>query len=311
MLTDEKKRKIYDKYGEEGLKAGIDPDQAADNFGGFGGMPSGGSRTYYYAPSDPRELFEKIFGSRDPFGSFNRGSTGGSGFNGFGSTFGSANFGGFDSDEDPMDYNFSSARTGSGSGFGSAFNRGPARPPPMKYTVPCSLEELYNGCVKHMKVKKHLVDPSGKSVPVDKTFEVHVKPGIKPGTKYTFAEEGDEAPHAPARDVVFVIEEAPHQYFRREGNNLLYTAEINLSQALGGCQLNIPTLDGRRIQVPVREVVTPQYSKVVPREGFPSSKNPSERGDLIINFHVAYPVHLNDSQRQQVKQALYGVTYRN
>ncbi len=293
------------------MKAGIDPDQAAGNFGGFGGTPGGGSRTYYYAPSDPRELFEKIFGSRDPFGTFGRGS--GSGFGGFGTPFGTSNFGGFDSDEEPMDYSYSSARgpgTGFG-GFGSAFNRGPARPPAMKYKVPCSLEELYNGCVKHMKIKKHLVDSSGKSVPVDKTFEIQIKPGIKPGTKYTFAEEGDETPNGPARDVVFVIEETPHQYFRREGNNLLYTAEINLSQALGGCQLNIPTLDGRRIQVPVREVVHPQFTKVVSREGFPSSKNSSERGDLIINFNVAYPIHLNDSQRQQVKQALYGATYRN
>lgn len=51
VLADEEKRKIYDTYGEEGLK---------------GSIPTGGN-TYVYSGVDPSELFSRIFGSDGQF----------------------------------------------------------------------------------------------------------------------------------------------------------------------------------------------------------------------------------------------------
>lgn len=61
ILSDKKKREIFDQYGEEGLKAGG---------GGGGGGNMGGSGFTYTFSGDPRATFAQFFGTSDPFASF-------------------------------------------------------------------------------------------------------------------------------------------------------------------------------------------------------------------------------------------------
>ena len=55
VLSDEEKRKIYDQFGEDGLKGGM---------GGGGGMPAGFGG---FSAGDPHKIFEEMFGGEDPF----------------------------------------------------------------------------------------------------------------------------------------------------------------------------------------------------------------------------------------------------
>jgi DnaJ family protein B protein 4 len=55
---------------------------------------------------------------------------------------------------------------------------------------------------------------------------------VQAGTKVTFENEGDEYPGVIPADIIFVLEEKPHPYFVRQGNDLIYTAEITLLQVL-------------------------------------------------------------------------------
>ncbi|KAJ6641818.1 DnaJ protein like 1 [Pseudolycoriella hygida] len=61
VLSDKKKRDVYDKYGEEGLNGGIP---------GMGGNQDGGQNFTYQFHGDPRATFAQFFGSSDPFGAF-------------------------------------------------------------------------------------------------------------------------------------------------------------------------------------------------------------------------------------------------
>ena len=92
---------------------------------------------------------------------------------------------------------------------------------------------------------------------------INIKPGWKKGTKVTFACEGDEGLNIVPADICFVLEEAPHDKFEREANDLVYTAHIPLADALTGCQVMVPTLDGRVLSIPCPEVVFPGYEKLV------------------------------------------------
>ena len=56
VLSDAKKREIYDAYGEEGLKSGMPPGGG----GGMGGMPGGGFGGF--SSRSPDDIFAEIFG---------------------------------------------------------------------------------------------------------------------------------------------------------------------------------------------------------------------------------------------------------
>lgn len=64
--------------------------------------------------------------------------------------------------------------------------------------------------------------------------------------------------------MVFIIDEKPHAVFKRDGDNLVIHRRISLSDALCGVELQVPTLDGRMLNVSTKdEVVTPNHSKII------------------------------------------------
>lgn len=94
---------------------------------------------------------------------------------------------------------------------------------------------------------------------------------------------------AYVQDVIFVVRQIPHENYRREGDDLLITVGINLATALCEGKIDVPALDGRVLRVPLKEVVTPDYVRVVLGEGMPNSKNPGQKGNLRIAFKISFP----------------------
>jgi len=167
-----------------------------------------------------------------------------------------------------------------------------------------TLEELYSGCSKKMKVTRKIYDQNGGAKTEEKIITIDVKPGWKAGTKVTFEDMGDKYPNKQAADMVFRIEEKPHAYFTRERNNLVYKADVTLREALCGTHVMISTLSGRHLKVNVKDIISPNYEKRVLGEGMPLSKAPATKGDLIIRFNVRWPSHLNDNQKQTISTVL-------
>lgn len=131
-----------------------------------------------------------------------------------------------------------------------------------------------------------------------------IKPGWKKGTKITFPEKGDEEPGVTPADLIFVIEEKPHPVFRRDGNNLVVKQKISLLDALTGKTLNLTTLDGRNLTIPITDVVKPGHEVVIQNEGMPISKDPTKKGNLTIKFDVVFPSRLNAEQKSDLRRVL-------
>ncbi|CAG2114917.1 unnamed protein product [Medioppia subpectinata] len=70
VLSDKKKRDIYDQYGEEGLKEGGGGNHGSGNRGGFGNHGNGGQHFSYTFHGDPRATFAQFFGTDNPFEMF-------------------------------------------------------------------------------------------------------------------------------------------------------------------------------------------------------------------------------------------------
>ncbi|XP_019159019.1 PREDICTED: dnaJ homolog subfamily B member 1-like isoform X2 [Ipomoea nil] len=275
VLSDPQKRAVYDQYGEEGLKGGA-------TFFSTGEGPT----SFRFNTRSADDIFAEFFGFSRPSG----GMGGGPGMRDgrFGSLFGDNMF------------------TSFGEGGGGSLHQSPAhrKAPPIEQTLPCSLEDLYKGTAKKMKISREIIDASGKIMPVEEILTINIKPGWKKGTKITFPEKGNELPGVIPADLVFIIDEKPHKVFTRDGNDLVATQKITLIEALTGYTVHLITLDGRNLTIPITSTIHPNYEEVVPREGMPIPKDPSKKGNLRIKFDIKFPTRLTATQKAGIKELL-------
>eukprot|EP00756_Hemistasia_phaeocysticola_P005116 Hpha_TRINITY_DN13181_c0_g2::TRINITY_DN13181_c0_g2_i1::g.113398::m.113398/K09510/DNAJB4; DnaJ homolog subfamily B member 4 len=292
VLSDPQKRRVYDQVGEDGMKGG--GGMPPGGFPGGAGFPGGGTHFTFQsggAPggfgggfggfTDPRKLFEQLFSeSGGPFG----GGGGGGGapfpFMGMGMDMGGmGGMGGFQ--------NMGGMGMGGFPGMGGPMGgmgqqrKGATR----EFPLNCSLEELYEGKTKKVKITRKRLNPRGGVSDEAKVIEVEVKRGWKEGTKVTFPGEGDEDAMTQAGDIVFVLKEKPHGIFKRQGENLVFTAEISRDKMQK--PLQIPYLDGTTVTVTPGNIRHGE-SKVISGKGMPKRSQGKEvgKGNLVVIFSI-------------------------
>jgi DnaJ family protein B protein 4 len=196
-----------------------------------------------------------------------------------------------------------------GGGMGGGAPPRPRKDPPIEQPLGCTLEELYKGSTRKMRINRSVAGSDGRAPHrEEEILEINVAPGWKKGTRITFPEKGDERPGRVPADIVFVVDEKPHARFKREGNDLVFVQTLSLADALCGARFSVQTLDGRTLELNTGGgVVRPGTTKTVAGEGMPISKQPGTRGNLQVRFEVQFPRGpLTEAQKQQVRQALGG-----
>jgi DnaJ family protein B protein 4 len=252
VLSDPEKRDVYDRYGQAGL------DNASANSAGAGAGPQshpfGGGRP----TAGGSDFFSSQFfgGNSHPNGQSYRARSGQG-----------QSQSGINMDLEELLRQMMNQNTDSG-GSSNSF-----RPKPSSYSrpLPCSLEELFSGATKKLKV-----DLGGSS----KVYKIKLKPGWKEGTKVKFPATRT----LPA--ITFVVKEKKHAHFQRKGDDLIYRYQLEQPSRQTPLHLSIILLDGITKwsrTIPVSYLRAGQ-SLTISDHGMPIKGGP-ERGNLIIEFH--------------------------
>lgn len=333
ILSDPEKRRIYDQYGLEFLlRGGAAPPPPGAGGGGGGAGPGGfsgagfgrsgtypsfgagdGGQSFRFSsstggnfgfmPSDPDNIFANFakmggFDGEEAFDHFFGASPLGSG--------GSRTFGASRSFGTSSSFGASNA-FGAGGGSSSRPNGVPRKPPAeatvIERPIMFSLEDLFAGAKKKLKVKRKTFDRDGKIHREDKELDIYVKPGLKAGSKFKFPGIGDEI-EGTKQDIHFVVTEKPHEAFERKGDDLVATLQITLREALTGWKRPIKTIDGKNLVVSHTGPTPPNWSEIYPSLGMVLPKDPSQRGDMIVKVEIQFPASLTADQKNQLKNIL-------
>jgi len=139
-----------------------------------------------------------------------------------------------------------------------------------------------------------------------KTIEIVIEPGMKDNQKLVFPGDADEVPGMEPGDLIFILKQQPHKDFVRSGNNLVMKKTILLSEALLGCMFVFEHLDKRQIVVrsAPEQVIKPGDILAVPELGMPILNKPFQFGQLLVQFDVQYPLYSQLKDPEALRQIL-------
>lgn len=157
--------------------------------------------------------------------------------------------------------------------------------------------ELCNGTGKIPKEKCDTC--KGKGVlKKEKEIKVTIPSGVENGEMMRLSGMGEAVSGGVPGDLYIKIHVRPHEYLKKEGNNLFMDLKIKLTDALLGGEREIKTLDGS-IKLKIPEGVSHGEILKVKYKGVPHDK--SHRGDLLIRISVEIPNKLSKEAKKMIE----------
>ena len=133
-------------------------------------------------------------------------------------------------------------------------------------------------------------------------LEVRIKPGTRGGQRIRIPGKGNAGPHGgPPGDLYVIIQAGDHPVFHREGDDIYVTVPVTATEAALGAKIEVPTIDGRALlKVPPG---TQSGQKLRLREkGVPSATKESVRGDEIVEVKVTVPMPRDEKTKELLRE---------
>jgi molecular chaperone DnaJ len=340
VLSDPKKRKIYDQLGF--YSDNIDP-AAAEAYarggptgaGGFGGFPGGqqqgggGQGVHFdFGGFDFSDMFE---GGRGRSGSTSTAGGGGGFRDIFSSMFGGGRGGPAVAEEGPelgtdLEYQVNvpfwtairggvmrlniTRRDTCATCHGKGYQEQPGVCPECKgsgqVTQTGGRMKFNVTCPRCQGTGKNIsaCPTCGGQGTVERTepLEVRIKPGTRDGQRIRLAGKGNAgARGGPAGDLYVIIRTGEHPVFRREGDDIHLTVPVTASEAALGSKIEVPTIDGRTLlKIPPG---TQSGQKLRLRDkGVSSATQEGRRGDEIVEVKVDVPMPRDERTKELFRE---------
>ncbi|XP_065860400.1 dnaJ protein ERDJ3B [Euphorbia lathyris] len=269
VLSDSEKRGIYDRYGEEGIKQHM----ASGGRGGGGGMNIQDLFRDFFGGGSPMEEEEKIIKGDDVI----------------------------------VELEATLEDLYMGGTLKVWREKNVIKSAPGKRRCNCRNEVYHKqigpGMFQQMTEQVCEQCPNVKYVREGYHVTVDIEKGMQDGQEVVFYEDGEPIIDGEPGDLKFRIRTAPHDRFRREGNDLHATVTITLVQALVGFEKTLKHLDEHLVNIGTKGITKPKEVKKFKGEGMPLHFG-TKKGDLYVTFEVLFPTSLTEDQKTKIKETL-------
>jgi molecular chaperone DnaJ len=133
-------------------------------------------------------------------------------------------------------------------------------------------------------------------------LEVRIKAGTRDGQRIRLAGKGNTGTMGgPPGDLYIIVRAGEHPIFHREGDDIRVTVPISIAEAALGAKIEVPTIDGRAVlRIPPG---TPSGQKLRLREkGVPSATKEGLRGDEIVEVQVVVPTPRDEKTKELLRE---------
>lgn len=264
VLSDPKKRKQYDTFGEQGFKQRYSQEDI------YRGSDLGDILRDLGLGGD---FFSRIFGGGGPGG--------GGGFRAY-TVHGNPGMGG---------PGMGGPRFDPRQGFGGG-PAGPMRGNDLIYELPLTLEEAFQGGEKMISYRR-----GGQLEKVS----VKLPAGIGAGKKLRLAQKGEPgSAGATAGDLYIKVRILDHPEFSREGDNLVKKLPVSFTQAALGHTVEVATIDNKTLSLKVPKGAQQGQKLRLKEQGMPRMSG--GRGDLIVVLQLTVPTRLSKRQKELLQE---------
>jgi len=165
-----------------------------------------------------------------------------------------------------------------------------------------SISEVCNRCDGTGKVVQAVCNTCHGSSQVSKyrTITVKIPSGVENGDNLRLQGQGNSGlKGGPPGDLYVNIQVQPHQYFKRDGKNIIYEASIPFTTAALGGEIKVPTLKGSAtLKIP--QGTQSNQTLRLRGQGIPDTRG--NRGDQLVKIAIAVPKRLSRKQEELLKQ---------
>lgn len=161
------------------------------------------------------------------------------------------------------------------------------------YELPLTLHEVHSGTEKTVSLQR-----DGRT----ETVTVKIPAGMVSGKKLRLTGKGEASPYGgPAGDLYIRSRLVPDPVFRTEDHDLHIEREINLTEAILGTELTIPTIDHRELNLTIPPGTRHKTKMRLANRGLPKMRGDGN-GHLYVHILVRMPKTLTREQVDLVKK---------
>jgi len=144
----------------------------------------------------------------------------------------------------------------------------------------------------------------GRGVVIKKVTEsIKIPPGIDSGKRIIIKGKGDAAENGGIPgDLHIKIKVKPHDYYYRDGDNLVMSIPISFTQAILGDEVSITTIDGKIIKLKIPPGCENGKILRIKGAGMPNLDMPERKGDLYIKVEIDISKHISKEERRILEE---------